>query len=96
MEYRLFIDGIWQLSESGQTYTNVDPANPDEVLGKFQKGNEAICPLAESKFSRNNRKWGPEGINEFTELKNVYIEYENSEQKNNPLRPDYKVTFGTP
>jgi acyl-CoA reductase-like NAD-dependent aldehyde dehydrogenase len=39
LEYKLFIDGNWQASESGQTYTRVNPADPDEVLGEFQKGN---------------------------------------------------------
>jgi alpha-ketoglutaric semialdehyde dehydrogenase len=36
---KLFIDGKWVNSESGETYTRVNPADPDEVLGEFQKGN---------------------------------------------------------
>lgn len=36
---KLFIDGKWVKSESGETYSRVNPANLDEVLGEFQKGN---------------------------------------------------------
>jgi aldehyde dehydrogenase (NAD+) len=35
----LFINGEWIPSESGETYQRVNPANPEEVLGEFQKGN---------------------------------------------------------
>jgi alpha-ketoglutaric semialdehyde dehydrogenase len=35
---QLFIDGTWQDSQSQQTYKRVNPADPDEVLGEFQKG----------------------------------------------------------
>lgn len=38
--FKLFINGEWVPSASGETYTRVNPANPDEVLGEFQKGNE--------------------------------------------------------
>ena len=38
MKYKLFIDGSWEVSESGETYSRVNPADPDEVLGEFQKG----------------------------------------------------------
>jgi acyl-CoA reductase-like NAD-dependent aldehyde dehydrogenase len=39
LKYKLFIDGCWEVSESGETYSRVNPADPDEVLGEFQKGN---------------------------------------------------------
>ena len=39
LKYKLFIDGCWEVSESDETYTRVNPADPDEVLGEFQKGN---------------------------------------------------------
>ena len=39
MKYKLFVDGSWEVSESGETYSRVNPADPDEVLGDFQKGN---------------------------------------------------------
>ena len=37
--FKLFINGEWVSSESGETYTRGNPADPDEILGKFQKGN---------------------------------------------------------
>ena len=37
--YKLFINGKWVSSASGETYTRGNPANPDEILGEFQKGN---------------------------------------------------------
>jgi aldehyde dehydrogenase (NAD+) len=39
VNYQVFIDGVWQNSESGETYSRVNPADPDEILGDFQKGN---------------------------------------------------------
>ena len=38
-KYQLFINGEWVSSESGETFTRVNPADPDEVIGNFQKGN---------------------------------------------------------
>jgi aldehyde dehydrogenase (NAD+) len=38
-KYQLFIDGEWVNSESGETFTRLNPADPDEVIGEFQKGN---------------------------------------------------------
>ncbi len=37
--FKLFINGEWIPSESGETYQRVNPASPVEVLGEFQKGN---------------------------------------------------------
>jgi alpha-ketoglutaric semialdehyde dehydrogenase len=39
MQNKLFINGLWQSSESRETYSRVNPADPNEVLGPFQKGN---------------------------------------------------------
>ena len=39
LKYQLLINGEWVNSESGETYQRVNPAEPDEVLGEFQKGN---------------------------------------------------------
>ncbi len=39
MKNQILIDGRWQDSLSQETYTRVNPANPDEILGDFQKGN---------------------------------------------------------
>ena len=39
MKNKLFIEGRWENSRSDETYTRVNPADPDEILGPFQKGN---------------------------------------------------------
>ncbi|HUJ85198.1 MAG TPA: aldehyde dehydrogenase family protein [Candidatus Acidoferrales bacterium] len=53
-KYQLFINGEWVSSESGETFTRVNPADPDEVIGNFQKGNaidtEKAIDSAESAF----------------------------------------------
>jgi aldehyde dehydrogenase (NAD+) len=38
-KHQLFINGEWVNSESGETFQRVNPADPDEVIGEFQKGN---------------------------------------------------------
>jgi alpha-ketoglutaric semialdehyde dehydrogenase len=38
-KFKLFINGEWVNAQSGETYTRVNPADSDEVLGEFQKGN---------------------------------------------------------
>ncbi len=45
-KHKFFIDGKWIDSESGETYTRVNPADPDDVLGEFQKGNAADAKKA--------------------------------------------------
>ena len=37
---QLFINGEWVNSESGETFERRNPADPDEVIGEFQKGNQ--------------------------------------------------------
>jgi len=37
--YKNYINGEWVDSVTGETYSRVNPANPDEVLGEFQKSN---------------------------------------------------------
>ena len=39
LKYQLFINGEWADSASGETYQRVNPANSNEVVGEFQKGN---------------------------------------------------------
>jgi alpha-ketoglutaric semialdehyde dehydrogenase len=46
MKNQILIDGRWQDSLSQETYTRVNPANPDEVLGDFQKGNSKDMKIA--------------------------------------------------
>ncbi|MBI4009741.1 MAG: aldehyde dehydrogenase family protein [Candidatus Aenigmarchaeota archaeon] len=36
--YQLFIDGKWLNSKSAETFYRINPANPKEILGKFQQG----------------------------------------------------------
>jgi aldehyde dehydrogenase (NAD+) len=38
-KFKLFLHGEWVDSNSGETYQRVNPADPDDVLGEFQKGN---------------------------------------------------------
>jgi aldehyde dehydrogenase (NAD+) len=38
-KYQLFINGEWVNSESGETFTRVNPADLNDVIGEFQKGN---------------------------------------------------------
>jgi len=37
--YKNFIDGEWKVSSSGKTFDNVNPANRQQVLGRFQQSN---------------------------------------------------------
>jgi acyl-CoA reductase-like NAD-dependent aldehyde dehydrogenase len=54
LKHKMFINGEWTDSESGETFSRVNPANPDEVLGEFQKGNaldaEKAVDAAEEAF----------------------------------------------
>lgn len=48
-EYKNFINGQWCKSESGKVFTNVNPANSGDVIGKFQKsGKKDIVRAIES------------------------------------------------
>jgi acyl-CoA reductase-like NAD-dependent aldehyde dehydrogenase len=48
-------------------------------------------PFGGVKYSGNNRESGPEGVNEFTELKTVVIDY------SNPINADGgKLSYGPP
>ncbi len=38
--YKLYINGKWVSSSSGETFKRVNPANYDQVLGKFQQGSK--------------------------------------------------------
>ena len=55
--------------QTGQTYINHPTI-----------GSEAHLPFGGVKSSGSNRESGPEGVNEFTELKTVYINYSNTKQ----------------
>ena len=51
--FKNYINGKWKASSSGKTFDNVNPANHNEVLGRFQKSNkkdveEAIAAAEEA------------------------------------------------
>ncbi|HVP16699.1 MAG TPA: aldehyde dehydrogenase family protein [candidate division Zixibacteria bacterium] len=62
--YKLFIDGAWVDSVSGETFASDNPARPKQILGTFQKGcNEDVdkaVEAAESVFPKWNGTPAPE------------------------------------
>src|SRR5690625_4900622 len=44
--YYNYINGEWTSSKSNKTYESINPANTEEVLGKFQQSNEEDVELA--------------------------------------------------
>jgi acyl-CoA reductase-like NAD-dependent aldehyde dehydrogenase len=38
-KYKLFVGGKWVDSESSESYVRMNPADPEEIIGEFQKGN---------------------------------------------------------
>lgn len=57
MNYKLFVSGEWIDSESGETFSKVNPANPDEVIGEFQKGNSEDVNKAVDAAEDALEKW---------------------------------------
>jgi aldehyde dehydrogenase (NAD+) len=57
LNYKLFIDGSWEDSESGETYSRVNPADPDEILGEFQKGNAEDAKKAIEAAKDHSDEW---------------------------------------
>ncbi|MBI2543239.1 MAG: aldehyde dehydrogenase family protein [Candidatus Aenigmarchaeota archaeon] len=55
--YKILIDGKWISSESGETYSRVNPANYSEVIGKFQQGNEKDVNKAVDAAEDAFEKW---------------------------------------
>jgi len=55
--YKNFINGEWVDSASGQTYENRNPADNDEVVGVFQKSNEADVSNALDAAAEAYKKW---------------------------------------
>jgi len=56
-KYKLYINGEWIDSDSGETFTRVNPADPDEVLGEFQRGNEKDVDKAIDAAENVFEKW---------------------------------------
>lgn len=55
--YGNFINGEWQASESGETFDNVNPANPKQVLGRFQKSTRKDVELAVAAAAEAQKSW---------------------------------------
>jgi len=55
--YKLYIDGKWVNSESGETFSSLNPANPKDIVGKFQLGNEDDVNKAVDAADRALEKW---------------------------------------
>ncbi len=55
--YKLYINGEWIDSASGELFTRVNPADPDEIIGEFQKGNEKDIDKAVEAAEKAFEKW---------------------------------------
>jgi aldehyde dehydrogenase (NAD+) len=55
--YKLYIDGKWINSESEETFPSLNPANPNDVVGRFQLGNEDDVNKAVDAAERAFKKW---------------------------------------
>ena len=56
-KYKLYINGEWIDSDSEETFTRVNPANPDDVIGEFQKGNEKDIDKAVEAAEKAFENW---------------------------------------
>jgi aldehyde dehydrogenase (NAD+) len=54
---QIFVDGCWKDSHSKETYSRVNPANPSEVLGEFQKGDSEDMKQAIESADSAFRLW---------------------------------------
>jgi acyl-CoA reductase-like NAD-dependent aldehyde dehydrogenase len=52
-----YINGKWKASSSGETFENVNPANHNEVLGRFQKSNTKDVNEAISAAENAQKAW---------------------------------------
>jgi aldehyde dehydrogenase (NAD+) len=55
--FKNYINGKWKASSSGETFENVNPANHNEVLGRFQKSNKKDVDEAISAAEEALPKW---------------------------------------
>jgi acyl-CoA reductase-like NAD-dependent aldehyde dehydrogenase len=55
--FRLYINGRWVESGSGETFPSDNPAKPKQVLGLFQKGNKEDVARAVEASRQAFRKW---------------------------------------
>lgn len=55
--YKNYINGKWVSSSSGETFENVNPANRNEVLGRFQKSNKKDVEKAVAAAVKARKMW---------------------------------------
>lgn len=55
--FKLYIDGKWVNSTSGETFPSDNPAKPKQILGIFQKGNKEDVDRAVEAAERALEKW---------------------------------------
>ena len=55
--YKLYIDGNWVKPGSGVTFTSVNPANPDDIVGVFQQGNAGDVDKAVDAAQKAFENW---------------------------------------
>ncbi len=55
--HKIYINGEWVSSESGEMYSRVNPANYNEALGNFQQGNEKDVDKAVDTAEEAFEKW---------------------------------------
>ena len=55
--FKNYINGKWKASSSGETFENVNPANHNEVLGRFQKSNTKDVNEAISAAENAQKAW---------------------------------------
>jgi aldehyde dehydrogenase (NAD+) len=56
-KYKMYINGEWTESSSGETFTRSNPAKTDELIGEFQKGNEKDVKRAIDAAEDAFEKW---------------------------------------
>ena len=54
---KLFINGKWVESASGETFPSINPSNKDEIVGYFQKGNEKDGEAAIEAATKAFEEW---------------------------------------
>src|SRR6186713_27120 len=55
--HRNYIDCEWADSSSGKTFENRNPANTDDLIGRFQQSNEADAKTAIAAAARAYERW---------------------------------------
>jgi alpha-ketoglutaric semialdehyde dehydrogenase len=55
--YHNFINGEWKESSSGEWFENLNPANTDDVIGRFPKSNEADVNEAVAAARASATRW---------------------------------------